>query len=72
MNKDRDPRTDPRVGDLLVRGKRSRRVVSVELTQITKQMTDLYYVTASGRREYCPRGFWLTWAEKATVKEYGE
>lgn len=56
----RDPRIDPRPGDILAKGGLRRRVYRVRRLTVD-------YVTGAGKMSFCARSTWESWARNATV-----
>lgn len=68
MSSERDPRIDPRPGDVLTKGDRRRVVIlaHAEWSWVS------YGAGASGRTLSCDLRSWREWARKATVEKRGE
>lgn len=69
---DRDPRINPKTGDVLSTAFRTRTVQKVMPDRWSKGM-DVYFTTPHGQREdICTIESWRRWAKRAAVEKRGD
>jgi hypothetical protein len=66
---ERDPRVDPKAGDVFVKGSRWRKVTSIEPShrENDKDRDDIRWRTATGKTNAMFRHHWVKWSKNAEV-----